>query len=192
SLFERGPGSSLGHPGDRRQIWNDRRPGAADGYSSLRRIGSGWPWGIDGEYTFGPFRPGADDSGSASASSIPAGTTPARSTSPELGERNPHAGVARPVHPAPTCPTGNFYQRVIRSSALYRTPNRCARLELLHPVFRRKLLAVMADLKHHGIDAVVYETYRSQVRQTALYRSGASQLKTVGEHHFGVAADVVF
>ena len=50
----------------------------------------------------------------------------------------------------------------------------------------------MADLKHHGIDAVVYETYRSQVRQTALYRSGASQLKTVGEHHFGVAADVVF
>jgi hypothetical protein len=38
---------------------------------------------------------------------------------------------------------------------------------------------------------MVFETYRSQARQTELFNKGASKLKQVGVHHFGLACDLV-
>ena len=38
---------------------------------------------------------------------------------------------------------------------------------------------------------MVFETYRSQARQTQLFNQRASKLRTVGVHHFGLACDIV-
>ena len=38
---------------------------------------------------------------------------------------------------------------------------------------------------------MVFETYRSQPRQASLFAQGATQLKTVGVHHYGLACDLV-
>jgi hypothetical protein len=38
---------------------------------------------------------------------------------------------------------------------------------------------------------MIFETYRSQQRQTELFNQGASKLRTVGVHHFGLACDFV-
>ena len=42
-----------------------------------------------------------------------------------------------------------------------------------------------------SIKLVAFETYRSQARQTKLFAQGATQLKTVGVHHYGLACDLV-
>jgi len=42
-----------------------------------------------------------------------------------------------------------------------------------------------------GIEVMIYETYRSQDRQQELFNNGASKLRTVGVHHYGLACDIV-
>lgn len=64
-------------------------------------------------------------------------------------------------------------------------------MDLLHPDFRRKVEAILSDLAKHGIKAIAYETYRSQELQGIYYRQGATKLRKVGVHHFGLAADIV-
>lgn len=64
-------------------------------------------------------------------------------------------------------------------------------LELLHPDFRRKVAAILHDLAQHGVKAIAYETYRSQELQEQYYRQGVTELKRVGVHHYGLAADIV-
>ena len=50
---------------------------------------------------------------------------------------------------------------------------------------------IIADAADEGIKLVAFETYRSQARQTKLFAQGATQLKTVGVHHYGLACDLV-
>jgi D-alanyl-D-alanine carboxypeptidase len=38
---------------------------------------------------------------------------------------------------------------------------------------------------------MIFETYRSEDRQLALFNQGATKLKTVGVHHYGLACDLV-
>jgi hypothetical protein len=41
------------------------------------------------------------------------------------------------------------------------------------------------------MEVMIYETYRSRERQLALFNSGASKLRTIGVHHYGLACDIV-
>ena len=60
---------------------------------------------------------------------------------------------------------------------------------MLEPGTRAAVLALLADAKVQGIDLRLLETYRSQTRQSALFMQHATQLRTVGCHGYGVAAD---
>jgi hypothetical protein len=64
-------------------------------------------------------------------------------------------------------------------------------MALLEPVTRKKVQQIIADAAAQGIELMVYETYRSQDRQAALFAQGATQLKQVGVHHYGLACDLV-
>lgn len=86
----------------------------------------------------------------------------------------------------------NFYLNVIRSDRRLHSPTRISDLALLEPVTRRKVTAIIADLSASGRCAICFETFRSVERQLSLYRQGVSRLKTIGVHHFGLAADLVF
>jgi hypothetical protein len=86
---------------------------------------------------------------------------------------------------------GNFYTDVIKKSPKLKSRKRVADLNLLEPVTRKKVRAIIADAKEHGLNLMVFETYRSQARQTDIFNAGASKLKNVGVHHYGLACDLV-
>lgn len=81
-----------------------------------------------------------------------------------------------------------FYD-VIRNSPAFGSDNVCKDMNLLEPGTRAAVLALMADATAQGIDIRVLETYRSQTRQSALFTKHATQLRVVGCHGYGVAAD---
>lgn len=83
----------------------------------------------------------------------------------------------------------NFYQTVVRNSKAYRSDAVCKDLNLLEPGTRAAVLALVVDAKAQNIDLRVLETYRSQTRQSALFVKHATQLRVVGCHGYGVAAD---
>jgi len=86
---------------------------------------------------------------------------------------------------------GNFYTDVISRDPRFNSADRIADLELLEPVTRQRVEAIIADAKAHGLDLMVFETYRSQARQELLFNQGASKLRKVGVHHYGLACDIV-
>jgi hypothetical protein len=85
----------------------------------------------------------------------------------------------------------NFYTDTIRQDLRYDSPNRIADLNLLEPTTRGLVQQIVADAKAHGLELMVFETYRSQARQDQLFAQGATQLRTVGVHHYGLACDIV-
>ncbi len=85
----------------------------------------------------------------------------------------------------------SFYTDVISIHPLFNSTKRVADLNLLEPITRQKVEAIITDAKAHGLDLMVFETYRSQTRQEELFNQGASKLKKVGVHHYGLACDVV-
>jgi len=86
---------------------------------------------------------------------------------------------------------GNFYTDVIKNSPEFDNPRRVDSLDLLEPVTRKLVEAIVADAMANGLKLMVFETYRSQDRQAALFAQGATKLKTVGVHHYGLACDLV-
>lgn len=84
---------------------------------------------------------------------------------------------------------GNFYSDVICQDSRFTAVEAVRGLDLLEPVTRAAVTAIIADATEQGITLEVTETYRSAERQTHLYQTGASQLKTVGVHHYGLACD---
>lgn len=86
---------------------------------------------------------------------------------------------------------GNFYEEVIKQDDRFNTDNRVADINLLEPITRAAVLAIISDAKTMGHQMMVFETYRSQDRQEELYDQGATQLYKVGVHHYGLAADIV-
>jgi len=82
-----------------------------------------------------------------------------------------------------------FYD-TIRNAGAFRSDALCKDLALLEPGTRAAVLALVDDAKRAGYDVRVLETYRSQTRQSALFTRHATQLRTVGCHGYGVAADL--
>lgn len=83
----------------------------------------------------------------------------------------------------------SFYDTVIRNSKAFRSDAVCKDMTLLEPGTRTAVISLVADAKQQGHDLRVLETYRSQTRQSYLFTKRATQLRTVGCHGYGVAAD---
>lgn len=83
----------------------------------------------------------------------------------------------------------DFYSTVIRNSKYFGSDVVCKDMAMLEPGTRAAVLALVADATTQGVDLRVLETYRSQTRQSALFMRHATQLRVVGCHGYGVAAD---
>jgi hypothetical protein len=86
---------------------------------------------------------------------------------------------------------GNFYADVIRKDARFDSLTRVDDPSLLEPVTRKLVESAVSTAKQMGIEVMIYETYRSQYRQQELFVQGATKLRTVGVHHYGLACDIV-
>lgn len=86
---------------------------------------------------------------------------------------------------------GNFYQDVICVDPRFNSVQRITDLALLEPVTQQAVRDIIAAATQMGLPLIVFETYRSQDRQQALFTQGASKLRTVGVHHYGLACDLV-
>ena len=84
---------------------------------------------------------------------------------------------------------GNFYQDVIQKDPRFTSPEPCRDLNLLEPVTRAAVTAIIADAAAMGITLEVTETFRSQARQELLFAQGKTKIRSLGTHSFGVAAD---
>lgn len=85
----------------------------------------------------------------------------------------------------------NFFTEVIQTSPKYESKKRVSDTGLLEPEMRARVEAIVADAKANGLDLMVFETFRSQSRQTEMFNKGVSKLKKVGVHHYGLACDLV-
>ena len=86
---------------------------------------------------------------------------------------------------------GNFYTDVIKKDPRFHSTKRINDPALLEPVTRAAVQAVIADAAARGIKLMIFETFRSQERQVTLFEQGATQLRTVGVHNYGLACDLV-
>jgi len=85
----------------------------------------------------------------------------------------------------------SFYTDVIEGDSRFNSASRIVDPGLLEPITRAAVQAIMADAHALGIELMVFETYRSQARQQALFNQHATQLRHVGVHHYGLACDLV-
>jgi D-alanyl-D-alanine carboxypeptidase len=85
----------------------------------------------------------------------------------------------------------NFYADVILKDARVNSTKRVADPNLLEPITRQMVDAIILDANAHGMELMIFETYRSQARQEQLFSQGATKLRTVGVHHYGLACDMV-
>jgi len=86
---------------------------------------------------------------------------------------------------------GNFYTDVISQDARFDSLTRISDPSLLEPMTRQLVARLVSSAHQMGIEVMVYETYRSQSRQQALFDNGATKLRRVGVHHYGLACDIV-
>jgi hypothetical protein len=86
---------------------------------------------------------------------------------------------------------GNFYTDVISQDARFDSVIRVGDASLLEPATRQLVEGIVSAAAHMGIEIMIYETYRSQDRQQQLFDQGATRLRTVGVHHYGLACDIV-
>ena len=63
---------------------------------------------------------------------------------------------------------------------------------ILYAPFAFVIIKLFAAARSENLSVCIFETYRSQERQLALFNQGATTLKKNGMHHFGIATDVVF
>lgn len=86
---------------------------------------------------------------------------------------------------------GNFFTDVVSKDARLKSTKRVADMNLLEPIMRQKVEAIIADARANGVELMAFETFRSQARQTELFNQGATKLRNVGVHHYGLACDIV-
>ena len=86
---------------------------------------------------------------------------------------------------------GTFYTDVIEQDPRFTSASRISDPELLEPITRELVEGIIAAAEEQGFDLMIFETYRSQERQEQLFLQGATQLRRVGVHHFGLACDIV-
>ena len=86
---------------------------------------------------------------------------------------------------------GNFYLDVIGKDPRFDSAARVSDPSLLEPTTRKLVESVISAAQQMGIAIMIYETYRSQDRQQELFNQGATKLRAVGVHHYGLACDIV-
>jgi D-alanyl-D-alanine carboxypeptidase len=85
----------------------------------------------------------------------------------------------------------SFYTYVIAKDARFKTKSIVSDVSLLEPITRMAVQNILEDAESHGVKYMVFETYRSKERQQQLFEQGATKLKAVGVHHYGLACDIV-
>jgi hypothetical protein len=86
---------------------------------------------------------------------------------------------------------GNFFTDVISLDSRFNSVSRVDDLSLLEPMTRELVQQIVGGARAMGIDVMIYETYRSEARQLALFNQRATELQKVGVHHYGLACDIV-
>jgi hypothetical protein len=86
---------------------------------------------------------------------------------------------------------GNFFTDAISKDSRFNSTTRVADPLLLEPVTRQLVQQIVDAAGNIGIAVMIFETYRSQARQQDLFNNGATKLRTVGVHQFGLACDIV-
>lgn len=85
----------------------------------------------------------------------------------------------------------NFFTDVIQKDLTLHSTDPVHDLMLLETKTRELVQAIIADAEAHGIKLMAFETFRSQESQQHLFDQGATKLRTVGVHHYGLACDIV-
>ena len=85
----------------------------------------------------------------------------------------------------------SFFTDVIMKDARVESVTRINTLDLLEPGTRERAQAIIADAQAHGVELMVFETFRSRARQLDLFNRGATKLRDVGVHNYGLACDIV-
>lgn len=85
----------------------------------------------------------------------------------------------------------SFFDDVIAKDKRFHSTDAVHDRALLEPVTRGKVDAIIQEAKDLGVNLMAWETYRSTERQELLFQQGATKLKTVGVHHYGLACDLV-
>ncbi|HXI85261.1 MAG TPA: M15 family metallopeptidase [Verrucomicrobiae bacterium] len=83
----------------------------------------------------------------------------------------------------------SFYTEIIQHDPRFHSNDSIRDLNLLEPITRRAVENIIADAAVANITLMVTETFRSKERQVVLFNQGASHLKDVGVHHYGLACD---
>lgn len=86
---------------------------------------------------------------------------------------------------------GNFFTDVISQDSRFNSSDRVADPLLLEPMTRKLVQQIVDAAQQMGIAVMIFETYRSQARQLELFNNGATKLRTVGVHQYGLACDIV-
>lgn len=85
----------------------------------------------------------------------------------------------------------SFYTEVLQPHEHFHNMGKMNDPNLLEPVTRAAVQAIIADAAEMGIVLIAFETYRSAERQQHLFATGATKLQHVGVHHYGLACDLV-
>lgn len=85
----------------------------------------------------------------------------------------------------------SFFTDVVAKDPRFASTKRINDLDLLEPVIRAVIPKLVEDCRVLGFEVMVFETFRSQARQQQLYAQGATKLRTVGVHNYGLACDIV-
>ncbi len=86
----------------------------------------------------------------------------------------------------------NWHKDHILNHPLFNTIGIVNDPSFLYPPFREKIQRLIVIATESGLNVGLYETYRSQARQLALFKQRKTKIKINGMHHYGVAADIVF
>jgi hypothetical protein len=86
---------------------------------------------------------------------------------------------------------GNFFTDVISQDPRFNSDARISDPLLLEPMTRQLVQQIIDAAQQMGIAVMIFETYRSQARQLDLFNNGATKLRTVGVHQYGLACDIV-
>jgi len=86
----------------------------------------------------------------------------------------------------------SFYTEVIQKSPLFHSVDIVNDIDMLEPTFRSKVSDLLNAAQAKNRPMMLFETYRSAERQQHLFDQKLTQLKDVGVHHYGLAADIVF
>ena len=101
-----------------------------------------------------------------------------------------------PTSPSPTSPSPTGTEPNVASPS---PSKRSTDLSLLHPVFRKKVVAVQKDLKDANVPMKIFEAYRSPERQRRIYGQGRTLPGPIvsfanawqSMHQYGLAVDMV-